>query len=318
MGEVAKKKILFVMSSVRHVKSAEDALKKSLPQVEFLHATGSAEALARCESGSFDMVICDYYMPNLSGLEILRSLRKRGFEKPFILIIDFQSQGVIVDALRAGADDTVIIDVAFDEILPVIVEKNFRNYELRAACEQMQKRLRESQAEVRDLSVYDELTNLWNRRYVVKKLEEECVRARRYNRPLSVLLIDVDHFGDINRRHSQEAGNLVLQKLSAMMAALLRKVDVLARYGGDEFFVILPETPMEKAHIVAQKLMDELKSHVFVHKAESFTVTVSIGISWYPRFGQEDHDELLSTVGKALSKAKTSGFNCVKVAGKFK
>ena len=238
-------------------------------------------------------------------------------EQPFILLIDYQSQGLIVDALKCGADDTVIIDVAFNEILPVVVEKNFHNYQIRKEYEDLKKKLKNSESEVQGLSIFDDLTNLWNRRYTVKKLEEENSRAKRYNRPLTILLIDIDHFLDINRKFGRGMGDLVIQKISSIMKQVLRKVDIIGRYGGDEFLIILPETPMEKASIVASKILESVGKHTFRCKGAEFKVTLSIGISWYPRFGREDYEEMLSSVGKALFRAKNEGYNRLKVAGKF-
>ncbi|MBN1520897.1 MAG: diguanylate cyclase [Candidatus Aureabacteria bacterium] len=305
------------MSSVKQTKKAEESLQRSFGPIEFVHATGSAEALARCENTSFDMILCDYYMPNLTGLEILKIIRKRNLLLPFILMIDYQSQGIIVDALRSGAEDVVIVDIAFDEILPIIVEKNFKIFEMKKNLEELSKKLKDSQSEAKDLSLYDQLTHLSNRRFTVKKLEEENDRAKRYNRPLSVLLIDIDHFSEINRVHGKDTGDLVIQKVSSMMKQTLRKVDIIGRYSGDEFLVILPETPMENASVVAEKILENVRSHMFRSKGVEFHVTLSIGISWYPRFGRENYEELLSSAGKTLFQAKNAGYNCVKVAGKF-
>ncbi len=305
------------MASIKKVKKAEEALRKSIDDLEFVHATGSAEALARCENTKFDMIICDYYMPNINGLDILKRLKKKGNKQPFILIVDFQTQGIIVDALKAGADDTIILDIAFDEILPAIVKKNFRFIEMKLAYENMQKKLKKSKNTVDALTVYDKLTQLWDRRSAVKRLEEENSRAKRYNRPLSVLLIDIDHFTEVNRKYGREMGDIILQKIASLMKHKLRKVDISGRYDDDEFILILPETPMEKASRVAQRLLEKVSKHMFICKGESFHVTLSIGVSWFPRFGREKVEELLSSAGKALSQAKIKGHNCVKIAGKF-
>jgi len=317
MRDSYPKKILFIMSSIKRAKDAEKALQKAYKGMQFVHATRSAEAIARFESKSFDMIICDYYMPNLTGLDILKNFRKKDKDKPFILLVDYQSQGVIIDALKKGANDTIIIDVAFQEILPVIVEKNLSQYRMRIEYEELKKNLEHSDREMKGLNVYDELTELWNRRYTVKKLEEESARCKRYNRPLSVLLIDIDHFSEINRNFGKEMGDIVLQKISSIMKQSLRKVDITGRYSGDEFLVILPETPVEKASVVAGKILDGVSKHTFRCKGADFKVTLSIGISWYPRFGREDYEEMLSSAGKALFRAKNEGYNRLKVAGKF-
>ena len=257
-------------------------------------------------------------MPNLTGIEILRHIRKQKNEIPFILIIDYQSQGVIIDALKAGADDYVIIDVAFEEMLPCVVKKNIRFIEMKKKYDYLLNELQKTQTEVKDINIHDELTGLWNGRYIVKRLEEENARVKRYDRPLSVLLIDVDHFSDINKEYGRQMGDLILQKIAVIMQNIVRKVDAIGRYTGDEFLVILPETPVEKSSVVAEKILESVRKHIFNSKGSKFQVTLSIGISWSPRFGRENYEELLSAGGKALFSAKNEGYNRVNVAGKYK
>ena len=114
--------------------------------------------------------------------------------------------------------------------------------------------LAEANAKLRDLSITDDLTGLFNRRYLVRALEAEFIRALRYKRNFSVLLFDVDDFKQVNDRHGHSCGDAVLKNLASLIRGCLRSSDMVARYGGDEIAILLPETDKSKATEVAEKL----------------------------------------------------------------
>jgi diguanylate cyclase (GGDEF)-like protein len=163
--------------------------------------------------------------------------------------------------------------------------------------------------EVRREAVTDDLTALCNRRACNKRLVEEVDRAQRYGRPLSVLMVDVDHFKAVNDRYGHPGGDLVLKQVAQRLVRQLRQVDVAARYGGEEFMVILPETPGESAALVADRICRSIAAEtVAIPSGEEVSVTVSIGVANFPD-DADTRDGLISAADRALYAAKHTGRN---------
>jgi two-component system cell cycle response regulator len=159
------------------------------------------------------------------------------------------------------------------------------------------------------MTVTDGLTNLCNRKQLDATLVEEIPRARRHGRELSVLMLDIDHFKQINDTHGHLAGDSVLRGLAAMLQKRLRPNDRLGRYGGEEFCAILPETALPNAAKIGEELRALVESHVFVAEDKRISVTVSIGASCLAA-GMEPVD-LYRSADEMLYKAKRTGRNKV-------
>ena len=165
----------------------------------------------------------------------------------------------------------------------------------------------------KELTNRDELTKLYNRRYFFERMEREVERAKRYNRKLSLLMVDIDHFKNYNDSYGHLHGDEVLRQLANTMEKSLRKVDIVARYGGEEFLVLLPETDKRSGHRVAEKLRKAVEKHDFHHKVPSLgpgKVTVTIGISSFPSDTENSYD-LLDIADKAMYFGKAQGRNRV-------
>jgi diguanylate cyclase (GGDEF)-like protein/PAS domain S-box-containing protein len=171
-------------------------------------------------------------------------------------------------------------------------------------------------AEVQQSAITDELTGAYNRRGLLELGRREIERARRYMRDLSILMVDIDHFKDINDTYSHAAGDQVLVELIKRWRVSLREVDLLGRIGGDEFTILLPETDLESATQVAGRLLEEISSQPFFTENGPVCVTVSIGVAGV---GKDivDLQELLSRADNAMYSAKKSGRNKVVLAGKI-
>jgi two-component system cell cycle response regulator len=162
--------------------------------------------------------------------------------------------------------------------------------------------------EAQRLSITDGLTGIWNRRYLALTLAKEIERAQRFQRPLSILMVDIDHFKDVNDAHGHLRGDEVLVELSRRMLSKIRgEIDTLARFGGEEFVIVLPETPREGARVVANKLRRVVRARPFVSDVGSdVTVTVSIGVAAYPDDGTTP-EELFQAADRAMYRAKRRG-----------
>jgi diguanylate cyclase (GGDEF)-like protein len=162
--------------------------------------------------------------------------------------------------------------------------------------------------EAQRLSITDGLTGVWNRRYLALTLAKEIERAQRFGRPLSVLMVDIDRFKDVNDAHGHLRGDEVLVELSRRMLSRIRgEIDTLARFGGEEFVIVLPETPREGARVVANKLRRAVRAKAFVSDVgPDVAVTVSIGVAAYPEDGTTA-EGLIQAADVAMYKAKRRG-----------
>ncbi|MBL4623388.1 MAG: sensor domain-containing diguanylate cyclase [Immundisolibacteraceae bacterium] len=223
------------------------------------------------------------------------------------LIMPMVRRGELIGSLNFAYADSQIYhaELATDilartaAIVAVALENTLNQYRLRRA------------------GLTDPLTALNNRRFFEQRLAEEFERAQRNQRPLCCLMIDVDHFKQVNDRHGHQAGDRVLQRVSTVMAGQMRNTDVLARYGGEEFVVLLPETAAATATDVAQRLRVGVADQVIsLENGEEVSVTISIGLSLYdPARQQQDTPKvLLAYADQALYRAKDGGRNRVERA----
>jgi diguanylate cyclase (GGDEF)-like protein len=177
-------------------------------------------------------------------------------------------------------------------------------------------RLRELYEEAKALSITDELTSLYNRRHLMHELGREIERARRSGRPLSMLMIDIDHFKRYNDTHGHQAGDSLLKAHAQTIAGMVRETDTVARYGGEEFVVLMPGTAKEAAYLIAERLRAGTAKHLSakVSAGDTAGTTVSIGVGEYaPERG--DEDRLLNSADSALYRAKKLGRNRVEMPG---
>lgn len=161
-----------------------------------------------------------------------------------------------------------------------------------------------------ELTIIDELTSAYNYRYFAQKLQEEKRRAARYSMPLSIIMVDIDWFKKLNDSYGHEIGNFVLRQLSFIIKQCIRDVDIFVRYGGEEFAIILPQTPQNEAMIIGERIRSQVEKEVFLSEKGRIKITVSVGLSSFPENGRSE-EELVSIADKALYKAKGDGRNLV-------
>ena len=167
---------------------------------------------------------------------------------------------------------------------------------------------------VAEQAVTDPLTGLANRRYMAETLEREVDRARRFRHPISLLIIDVDDFKQINDREGHMQGDIVLEKVADVVREGIRSIDVPARYGGDELAVILVETDREGALILGERLADRMRrTEVQLREGGSMAVTISLGVATIPD-SAESLDSLVDAADRALLRAKRAGKNQIRAA----
>ena len=161
--------------------------------------------------------------------------------------------------------------------------------------------------EAQRLSITDGLTGVWNRRYFLMQFPQALAAAQRFQRPFSVLMLDLDDFKAINDNHGHQRGDAILVEFSKRVTRVIREVDTFARYGGEEFICLLSETDLQGARVTAEKILDAIRSEPFGVPGEPpLTITVSIGVASYPLHG-ETYKSLVAAADKALYSAKQGG-----------
>ncbi len=278
-----------------------EVLEESGRFERILEACDGIEGLRLLLSQPVDAVICDLEMPGLDGEKLLAAQRGRsgGEELPFLFLTANKDPDRMVRLLRNGACD--------------IVGKPYHPAELLARLE-LHMRLRRLQAELRDknatlaeISISDLVTGLRNRRYVTEFLSIELLRAARYKSPLSVLLLDLDHFKRVNDTYGHNAGDTVLHGVGERLRACLRGTDMAGRFGGEEFLVVLPQTDTAGACVLGERIRQTIAEAPFeIGSATPIPVTISIGVGSL-RDATQTAEQLVEAADAALYAAKDGG-----------
>jgi diguanylate cyclase (GGDEF)-like protein len=167
---------------------------------------------------------------------------------------------------------------------------------------------------VKDLAALDDLTMILNRRFGLRRLQEEFSRSVRHGVPVSVLMIDIDHFKTFNDTFGHDAGDAVLRRISETLESNLRSGDVICRYGGEEFLVVAPGTGLNDAAVLADRLRRIIETDQVAWGNQTLAVTVSIGMATWPIERASISEELITAADKALYHAKDRGRNCIAMA----
>ena len=263
------------------------------------------EAMEILQQSSFDLIISDLRMPGMDGIALTRNIKAMGIDAPIIVITGFATIEHAVESMKAGAFDFITKPFNFDQI-KITVEKALETKRLQ--------KLAKEREFYKKLSNSDELTKLANYRHFSETLQKETERAKRYNRPLSLMMIDIDDFKSCNDTYGHPAGDMVLKRIASLIKKNTRGCDLVARYGGEEFSVILPETSEEEAHVVTERIRESIDRFKF--KTEDRkplgNISVTIGLSSIPK-NANNKKELINTADAALYSGKASGKNCVVV-----
>ena len=171
--------------------------------------------------------------------------------------------------------------------------------------------LEKANSSLKEESIMDELTGQYNRRHILFELEKEIERARRYKHTLAGVMIDVDDFKKYNDRYGHLFGDTILREVTNVFDHCIRTIDVLGRYGGDEFIILLPEANPDTAKVVGERIKKAIGEHTIPYKKKMVKVTVSIGIHYFEDLANTDKKEFIDKIDQALYLAKTTGKNRV-------
>ena len=280
-------------------------------------AEDGEDALEKFKRAWHEIVFSDIRMPKMNGIELLSAVMKINTNTQFVIMTSHASIGNSIDALKKGAFDYILkpfedLDVVTDAANRAIANLSGirrQQYLLNTLSRQNQE-LDNLNKEFRELAIRDGLTGLFNHRYAKERLDEEFDRAARFGRELAVLFMDLDHFKFFNDTHGHQAGDVILQELAELMMKAVRESDTLARWGGEEFIVIAPETSEENGCVLAEKIRKAVAAHPFPNAEQQplGMVSLSIGISSRSD-ATENAEKLLRYADDAVYAAKDSGRN---------
>jgi two-component system, cell cycle response regulator len=301
-----KAKLLLVEDSDTqgsHIKRTLEALGYAV-----VWARSGIEGLKLARTEPPDLVILDVVMADVDGFAVCRWLKMHAEtrEIPVIMLTVRNELQDRVEGLNVGANDYLPKPFADEELEARIfaaLRVRATQTELRERNQQLESMLHHVEA----LAITDALTGLFNRRRFSDVLRREFAVTRRYQNPLSCLMVDIDHFKRINDRFGHDMGDRVLKEVAQSLSQNLREVDMPARYGGEEFAVLLPHTPKLNAVVVAERIVTRARQLEFHFRDETLSVTVSIGIASTSDVTTNEPEELLRLADIALYEAKRSG-----------
>lgn len=289
------KTILIVDDTVENL----DILETLLEGYDIVDATNGADALEILEEEKIDLILLDIMMPDMDGYEVCKKIKE-----------NFETKDIPIIFITAKTDENSI-EKAYDVGGIDYVRKPFKPKELLARVKR-ELELQELHTELRRLASTDPLTTLYNRRYFTKMAQSILDLSKREKHNLSIIMLDIDKFKNINDIYGHQVGDEVIVYLSNILLKNQRKSDVICRYGGEEFVVLLPNTTIEGAFRVAENLRKEVELatlHLLENKNLKFTI--SIGVSMVDVKNEINIEKALKRADDALYHAKENGRNRV-------
>ncbi|MDX9709864.1 MAG: diguanylate cyclase [Trichloromonas sp.] len=256
-------------------------------------------------SESLDVILCDLDMPGMDGFKFLSMIktRKELQDIPVILVTGVNDQESKIRGLERGASDYLTKPYDPAELIARV--------KVQLKIKTLQDSLKKSNQALMELSNTDPLTHLSNRRFLMKTLEKELQRCERSQKPMALIMVDVDHFKPVNDTYGHQQGDVVLQTLADQMKAHLRDYDLAARFGGEEFALVLPETALAEAVQAAERLRVAISELRIPADHNEIRLTISLGVATYPHPKVRTVDNLILEADRALYNAKEKGRNRV-------
>ena len=270
-------------------------------------ADGAAATQALLEPDAPRLAILDWMMPGASGLDVCRTIRQQAKGYVYVILLTARDTPEdLVAGFEAGVDDflTKPLDAA----------------ELRARLRsgarllELLKDLLEAQEALRLQATVDHLTGLWNRRMVLEQFDRELNRVRHERRPLTIMMVDIDRFKNINDTYGHGIGDVVLRSTAAALRSQLRQYDFVGRFGGEEFLVLVPGCDAAQGRLVAERVRQCVESQPARVGDGAIAVTVSVGLAT-THVADVTVEALVEAADAALYRAKANGRNRVEEAG---
>lgn len=307
--------ILYVEDEHIILQSVREMLEGKVKELYL--AMNAQEALDMFNKYKPDIVITDIKMPGMDGLELLRKIKEIKNDTKLVVLTAFGKKNYLMDAISIGVDKFILKpveeDLYYKELQDlsksIKLERQLRLEEERRR--KAQKELEEANKRLSRLAHTDPLTGLSNRRDIYEKIDYEIRRFERNKQSFSIVIGDIDDFKEINDNLGHDAGDFVLFSLASHIRSMLRKQDVVGRWGGEEFILMLPHTNLEGAEVIAEKVRHSIEEKVITYKGNEISITITFGISAFDEM--QLMDDCIKKADTALYKGKHKGKNCIEI-----
>jgi len=300
------KNVLVVDDSPTVRRKVIEVLKGADLFEDYLEANDGFHAIKILSKREVDMVICDVMMPGMDGFKFLAFMNKEKRLEDVMVIMLSANRGVLdkIKGLESGAIDYITKPFHPRELLLRV--------KILLKIKALQSELKAKIAELERVTIIDNLTGLYNQRYLYDTLLREYNRCERFNLKLSVIILDLDNFKEVNDTYGHQRGDTVLKEVGKLLQATLRGYDFAVRYGGDEFIVVLSQNTVIGAHIVAERIRKIIEESPILRELNGDRpITASVGVATYPDDTTEGYDSLICKADHALYQAKRAGGNRV-------
>jgi two-component system, cell cycle response regulator len=304
----ANARVLVIEDSPIDLDKIAETLRRDTDSV--VAADTSAKALELGMSEDFELIIVSLTLLHEDGLRLCSQLRshERTRQAPILLIADEGDLSRVAKGLELGANDYLLKPIDRNELLARVRTQVRRK--------RYHEKLRHNYEQSLSMALTDSLTGVFNRRYVSAHLPRLMERSWESQKPVAILMFDIDHFKTVNDTYGHGVGDEVLREVANRTNRNLRNFDLVARYGGEEFIVVMPDTDRDAAYAVAERLRRRVGEETFAvsTQAAEITVTISIGVAVVDGVG-DTADAILKRADDALYQAKRSGRNRTVASG---
>jgi diguanylate cyclase (GGDEF)-like protein len=284
-------------------------------------ASSGEEAVERLEEGEFALVMTDIRLPGMNGVAVLEHIRSTHPRTNVIMITSHASMETSIGAIKHGAYDYLLKPFEDLSLISSSAGRAIEAYQMDLERSRLIRSLKLSNNELarlngvlHGLAIRDGLTDLFNHRHINEVLDREIERATVEDADLALIFVDVDKFKVFNDEHGHQSGDVILREISSLMRENVRQKDIVARWGGEEFVIVCPDTTDSTAAMLADSLRSTIASHTFMrdHTAAAVQITISAGVASLRK--QRNKSALVEAADGALYEAKNSGRNRVQIA----
>ncbi|MGC9044184.1 MAG: diguanylate cyclase [Myxococcota bacterium] len=317
-------KILIIDDEVYVGKFLFDFIKTIDPEIDIKTAERAQDGLKLFDEFSPEVILLDIHLPDGNGIEVLKELKGRGGLFEVLMISGNASLEDAVQAIKYGAYDFLLkpfsdLGILEKSIVRAMDSVNLKiqNEQLLAQLAQKNYELEELNRRLHSLSISDDLTGLYNMRFMNEFINKEIMRARRYNRTFAIILLDLDSLKSANDKYGHLAGSSLIKSVAEVLKNMVRKSDTVARFGGDEYIIFADELNLETARGVGERIRENIERLRVEFEGNYLSTTASVGIACFPDDG-EDFKQLFSVADAAMYYAKNNGKNRVCLAKEIK
>ena len=304
--DVSGSNILVIDDDIVQLKRIKEQLEKDY-KVEAVAKPEGATSIA--VNGDFDLIIVSTQLTDVDGLRLASHFKGQEETRnvPVLMLVDEEDTRAMTKGLELGVNDYIIMPVDYNE-MEARVKTQIRRKKYQDA-------LKSNYQKTISRAITDALTGLYNRHYLNTHLDNTVRQALNNNKSLSLMIMDMDHFKQVNDTYGHDVGDQVLQQLSEIIINTVRSADLAARFGGEEFVILMPETDVKQANDVAERIRKivEKKDMKVSHEIGFIKKTISIGVAYLDEMG-DTGEALLKRADEALYKAKHEGRNKVVTA----